>query len=72
MRQVIMLIILAAMMRYACVGTGRPTEHDGKDKTTYSPSLCYSFFNVTKNVTLRAYFTKKLNCGNFELNIGTG
>ena len=55
-----MLIILAAIMRYSCVGTGRPSEHDGKDKTTDSPSLFYIFFNVTKNVTLRAYFTKKI------------
>ena len=55
-----MLIILAAMMRHACVRTGRPSEHDGKYKTIYSPSLCYTFFNLTKNVTLRAYFTKKI------------
>ena len=59
MRQVIVLIILAVMMRYAGVGTGRSSEYDGKFKTIYSPSLCYTFFNVTKNVTLRAYFTKK-------------
>ena len=25
-----MLIILAAMVRYAFMGTGRPCEHDGK------------------------------------------
>ena len=66
-----MLIILVAMVRYALVGTGRPTEHDGKDKTIDFPSLFYAFFNVTKNVTLRCYFTKKLNCGNCELKIGT-
>ena len=47
MRQVIRLIIFAAMVRYAFVGTGRPTEHDGKDKTIDSPSLFYTFFNVT-------------------------
>ena len=47
MRQVIMLIILAAMVQHAFMRTGRPSEHDGKDKTIDSPSLFYTFFNVT-------------------------
>ena len=69
-----MLIILAAMVRHAFMETGRPSEHDGKVVRTklLIPILFYTFFNVTRNVTLRVYFTKKLNCGHCELKIGTG
>ena len=59
MRQVIILIILAAIMRYVFMGTRRPSEHDGKDKTIDSLSLFHTSLNVTRNVTLRTYFTKK-------------
>ena len=43
-----MLIILAAMVRHAFMETGRPSEHDGKDKTIDYPSLFYTFLTLRK------------------------
>ena len=45
---IILATLVVMVLRYAFMETGRPSEHDGKYKSTDPSSLCHQIFNVKK------------------------